>query len=109
VEKWNKEKSKKRLTNLMTNAGAEDFETDFTAIWNAIIEGRGRTLYVKEGFIQPAKLENNAVTPVLAENANVDDIIGEMIEKNEELGGETVFVSGDELIKYNNLVLLKRF
>ncbi len=109
VEKWQQEKNQKRLYELTKNAGAEDFETDFTAIWKAIIEGKGRTLYVKEGFIQPAKLENNTVKLTSDENANVDDIIDEMIEKNRELGGDTVFVSGDELKDYNDLVLLKRF
>jgi hypothetical protein len=109
AEKWQKEKNKKCLTELIQNAGAEDFETDFTAIWKAIIEGKGRTLYVKEGFIQPAQLENDMVKLTSFDNANVDDIIDEMIEKNQELGGDTVFVSGDELKEYNDLVLLKRF
>ncbi len=109
AEKWHKEKNQQRLTELTKNAGGEDFETDFTAIWNAIIEGKGRTLYVKEGFVQPANLENNTVKLTSVDDANVDDIIGEMIEKNREFGGDTVFVSGDELKEYNNLVLLKRF
>lgn len=110
VEKWYKEKNQKLLTDLTENAGNGDFETDFTEIWKAIIEGKGRTLYVKEGFIQPAKLDdNNIVEPVKIDNANVDDIIDEMIEKNQQFGGETVFVSGDELKEYNDLVLLKRY
>ena len=110
VEKWYKEKNQKLLSDLTKNAGKDDFETDFTEIWKAIIEGKGRVLYVKDGFVQPAKVdENNVVKPVMDDNANVDDIIDEMIEKNEQLGGETVFVSGDELKEYNDIVLLKRF
>jgi len=109
AEKWLKEKNEKRLNELTHNAGGEDFETDFTEIWKAIIEGKGRTLYVKEGYIQPAKIENNTVKPVSDDQANVDDIIDEMIERNNEMGGDTVFVSGDELKEYNDLVLLKRF
>ena len=109
AKKWRDEKNQERLKDLTKNAGAEDFETDFTEIWKAIIEGKGRTLYVKKGFIQPAKLENNTVQPTSEDKANVDDIIDEMIERNQELGGDTVFVSGDELKEYNDLVLLKRF
>jgi hypothetical protein len=109
AKKWLEEKNEERLAELTQNAGGEDFETDFTEIWKAIIEGKGRTLYVKEGYIQPAKLENNTVKLVSDGEANVDDIIDEMIEKNNEMGGDTVFVSGDELKEYNNLVLLKRF
>ena len=106
---WLRDKNKKKLVELTQNAGGEDFETDFTQIWKAIIEGKGRTLYVKEGYIQPARLENNTVKPAPDSEANVDDIIDEMIERNNEMGGDTVFVAGDELKEYNNLVLLKRF
>ena len=109
VEKWQQEKNKKLITDLTKNAGAGDFETDFSGIWKAIIEGKGSVLYVKEGFIQPAKVENNVVEPVSENEANVDDIIDEMIERNNKMGGDTVFVSGDELKEYNDLVLLKRF
>ncbi len=109
VEKWHQEKNQKLLKELTKNAGAGDFETDLNEIWKAIIEGKGRTLYVKEGFIQPAKLENNKITPTSDNHANVDDIIDEMIEKNQDLGGDTVFVSDDELKEYNDVVLLKRF
>ncbi len=109
VEKWYVGNKQKLLTELYESATAGDFETDLTEIWKAIIEGKGRTLYVKEGFFQPANLKNNIVEPVLDGNADFDDIIGEMIEKNQQLGGETVFVSGDELKDYNDLVLLKRF
>ncbi len=107
AKRWYEEKTKKRLTELKQNAGGEDFETDFTQIWKAIIEGKGRTLYVKEGYVQPATLEGNTIK--IGGKANVDDIIDEMIERNNEMGGDTVFVSGDELKEYNNLVLLKRY
>lgn len=109
VQEWHREKNDRLLTQLTKNAGAGDFETDLSEIWKAIIEGKGSVLYVKEGFIQPAKVDNNVVEPVDENNANVDDIIDEMIEKNNEYGGDTVFVSGNELEEYNGLALLKRF
>lgn len=109
VEGWQNKKNQKLLNDLKENAGAGDFETDLSEIWKAIMEGKGSVLYVKEGFIQPANIENTVVSPVPGDEADVDDIIDEMIEKNEQLGGETVFVSGDELAQYNDLVLLKRF
>lgn len=109
AKKWLEEENSKRLDELTNSAGVEDFETDFTEIWKAIIEGKGKTLYVKEGYIQPAILEKNTVKPASDEDANVDDIIDRMIDKNSEMGGDTVFVSGDELKEYNDLVLLKRF
>jgi hypothetical protein len=89
AKKWNDEKNHQRLTELSAAVGAKNFLTDYTEIWRAIGEGRARTLFVKQGFFQPAKLENNVVqlvSPEHAEEANVDDIINKMIEKNREFG-----------------------
>jgi len=112
AKKWNEEKNHQRLTELSAAIGAKNFLTDYTEIWRAIGEGRGRTLFVKKGLFQPANLKNNVVTLVSSENAaeaNVDDIIGEMIEKNLEFDGDTVFISGEELDKYDGLVLVTRY
>ncbi len=112
VQKWNEEKNKQKLTELSNAIGAQLFLTDFTQIWKAIAEGRGRTLFVKKGYYQPANLNNNVIQLVSPENAaeaNVQDIIGEMIEKNREFGGETVFIAGDGLNEYSGLVLVTRY
>jgi hypothetical protein len=112
VKKWNEEKNQQKLTELSNAVGAQLFLTDFTQIWRAIQEGRGRTLFVKKGYYQPANLNNNVIQLVSqdnAEKANVQDIIGEMIEKNREHGGETVFISGDGLNEYSGLVLVTRY
>jgi len=109
AKKWNEEKNHSRLGELDAAVGAKNFLTDFTEIWRAIGAGRGRTLFVKRGYFQPAKLENNVVQLVSPENANVQDIIGEMIEKNLEFGGDTVFITDDELDRYDGLVLVTRY
>lgn len=112
AKKWNDEKNHERLAELSAAVGAKNFLTDFTEIWRAINEGRGRTLFVKKGFFQPAKLENNVVQLVSDENtdeANVDDIINKMIEKNRDFGGDTVFISDDSLNRYSGLVLVTRY
>jgi hypothetical protein len=112
VKKWNDQKNHQRLEELDQAVGAKLFLTDFTEIWRAILEGRGRTLFVKQGYSRPAKLENNVVQLVSAENAqeaNVEDIIGEMIEKNIDFGGDAVFVDGNELERYDGLVLVTRY
>ena len=112
VQKWNEEKNQQKLTELSNAVGAQLFLTDFTQIWRAIGEGRGRTLFVKKGYYQPANINNNVIQLVSHENvaeATVQDIIGEMIEKNREHGGETVFISGDSLNEYSGLVLVTRY
>ena len=112
AKKWNDEKNHERLAELSDAVGAKNFLTDFTEIWRAINEGRGRTLFVKKGFFQPAKLENNVIQFVSEENAgeaNVDDIINKMIEKNRDFGGDTVFISDGSLKPYSGLVLVTRY
>jgi len=112
AKKWNEQKSHQRLEELDKAVGAKLFLIDPTEIWRAILEGRGRTLFVKQGYFQPAKVENNVVQTVSsddAENANVEDIIDDMIEKNIDFGGDAVFVSGDELKAYDGLVLVTRY
>lgn len=109
AKKWREEKNLARLSELDAAIGAKNFLTDFTEIWRAIKEGRGRTLFVKQDYYQPAKLENNVIKPVSEEKANVKDIIGEMIEKNLEFDGDTVFIDGDQLDPYDGLVLVTRY
>ncbi len=112
AKKWNEQKNHQRLEELDKAIGAKLFLTDLTEIWRAILEGRGRTLFVKEGYFQPAKLENNVVRAVSSDNmeeANVEDIIDDMIEKNIDFGGDAVFISGDELRAYDGLVLVTRY
>jgi hypothetical protein len=112
AKKWNEQKNHQRLEELDKAIGAKLFLTDFTEIWRAILEGRGRTLFVKQGYFQPAKLENNVVHAVSSyniEDANVEDIIDDMIEKNIDFGGDAVFISGDELKAYDGLVLVTRY
>jgi hypothetical protein len=112
AKKWNEQKNHQRLVELDKAVGAKLFLTDFTEIWRAILEGRGRTLFVKQGYFQPAKLENNVVQLVSAENeseANAEDIIDDMIEKNIDFGGDAVFVYGNELEPYDGLVLVTRY
>jgi hypothetical protein len=109
---WSKEKNRQRLNELSAAINSRNFITDINEIWAAIQQGRGRTLFIKQGYFQPARLENNTiqlVSPDFAEEANVDDIIDEMIEQNLRFGGDAVFISGDELQKYQGLVLVTRY
>jgi len=112
AKKWNEQKNHQRLEELDKAVGAKLFLTDLTEIWKAILEGRGRTLFVKQGYFQPANVQNNVVQTVSSENAedaNVEDIIDDMIQKNIDFGGDAVFISGDELKAYDGLVLVTRY
>lgn len=109
MKKLNTEKNNQRLAELKAAVNSKNFFTDFNEIWLAIKEGKGKTLFVKQGYFQPAKLENNhieLISPENAERANIDDIIDEMMEKNLQFNGDAVFVNGDELKKFNGLALV---
>lgn len=108
----NTNKNNQRLQELGQAVNTGRFATDFNEIWNAVNSGRGSTLFVKQGFFQPAKIENGLLELVpnaRANEANVDDVIDEMIERNLKSGGDTVFINGDELEKFNGLVLTTRY
>lgn len=106
------EKNALRLNELRDAVNSNKFLTDYNEIWEAVNNGRGKTLFVKQGLIQPAILENNKIKLVSNpdnEQANVDDIIDEMIEKNLESNGDAVFIKGDGLDKFQGLALITRY
>lgn len=113
VKQLNAERNSERLNELASANNSKDFVTDFNDIWKAIAQGRGKTLFVQQGYFQPARVVNNLIELVSPEEATqadvVDDIIDEMIEKNLAYGGDTVFLSRDELEKYQGLVLITRY
>ena len=112
MKQWNAEKNKQRLLELKRAVNSQNFLIDFNEIWQAVNDGRGKTLFVKQGYFQPVKLENNHVELVSngnVERANVDDIIDDMIEKNLQFNGDAVFINGDELEKFNGLALVTRY
>ncbi|MEO7316020.1 MAG: hypothetical protein ABIW47_12595 [Ginsengibacter sp.] len=105
--------NKKRLLELDSAVDNSKFVTDFNDIWTALNEGRGRTLFVKQGYFQPARIVDNQiqlVAPNLADEVDVvDDIIDEMLDKNLKNGGDAVFMQEDELDKFQGLVLVTRY
>ena len=119
AEAWNivndtiKQKNSERIAELKKAVGAGSFASDFTDIWQAIKSGRGKTLFIKKGYFQPAKIVKEKV--LLADEQNskekdvIDDIIDEMIEMNLTYGGDTVFVEGDELKDFGGLALTLRY
>ncbi|MEO9210240.1 MAG: hypothetical protein ABI208_04030 [Ginsengibacter sp.] len=112
MNKLNIEKVQQRISELKTAVNSRNFLIDYNEIWQAVNNGKGKTLFVKQGHFQPAILENNHIELVSKENiekANVDDIIDEMVEKNLQSNGDAIFINGDELEKFNGLVLVTKY
>ena len=108
-----KAKYDQRTEVLEKAASAGRLYSDHNDIWRALQEGKGSTLFVREGLFQPAMLQNDEVELLPASERErvdaVDDIIDEMIERNRATGGDAVFVSGTDLDPYNGLALVTRY
>jgi hypothetical protein len=112
VKQLNEKKNQERLSELHQAVNTHNFFTDYNEIWRAVNDGRGKTLFVKQGYFQPARLKGDEielVSPKNSSNANVDDIIDEMIERNLRSGGDTVFLQNGELEKFQGLALVTRY
>lgn len=113
VQELQNVQNKKRLSELDAAVNNTRYVTDFNDIWTALNEGRGRTLFVKQGFFQPARIVDNQIQLVAPNMATepdvVDDIIDEMLEKNMKNGGDAVFMHEDELEQFQGLVLVTRY
>ena len=87
--------------------------TEYNDIWKAIQDGKGKTLFIRQGYFQPARLANGTIELAPDGQADrtdvVDDIIDEMIEINLKNGGDAVFLSNAELDRFNGLALTTRY
>ena len=108
-----KKKNQARIDELHQAVGQNKFVSDYSEIWNAIQQGRGKTLFVKRRYYQPALIEGNKILLVdeidKDQKGIVDDIIDEMIEQNLAFGGDTVFVEGNEIESFQNIALVTRY
>lgn len=113
VSQVRKERNSRRLQELAAAENTGKLLVDFTDIWRAVNQGRGETLFVQQGYFHPARVVNDTIELVEQDQndrANViDDIIDEMIEINLQYGGDSVFLSEEELKKYQGLVLTTRY
>ncbi|HTO14813.1 MAG TPA: hypothetical protein VLZ83_03545 [Edaphocola sp.] len=102
-----------RISELNASANSGKVLTDLNDIWQAVRQGRGKTIFVKKGFFQPVSLQDDTIE-VLTEGVTdapgyVDDIIDDMIEFNIQYGGDSVFLEDNQLEQYNGLALTTRF
>ena len=82
VKNLENERNKSRLLELDSAVNSNQFLTDFNDIWSALNEGRGRTLFVKQGFFQPARLIDDRiqlVDPNQADEADVVEVVAALI------------------------------
>ena len=103
-----------RITDLKQAVSKGTFLSDLNDISRAVGEGRGRTLYVQTGYIQPAVLvddryELSGGDELTNGNEVVADAVEEIITGTLNQGGDVVFLDGQDLDKFDGLALLTRY
>ncbi|HCH26288.1 AOC03_06830 family ribosome hibernation factor [Psychrobacter celer] len=93
--------------------GASMLQTDLQEVYRSAYQGVGETLYVRRGYIQPAKIDEQAQTLSLAEDPAADgvtdDAIGEIIEHVIHNGGKAVFMPQDIMGADQPIALVTRY
>ncbi len=114
ILKQTQERNLNRKKELTAAISSGKILSDYTEIWKALEQNRGQTLFVQEGFYQPARVEaDGKITLIemaeISDRKDVDDIIDEMIERNSLAGGDVVFLPEKELKEFRGLALIVRF
>lgn len=84
---------------------------DLGDIHRAVREGRGDTLFVEEGYFQPAHIHGDVVTlhTTVGEPGVIDDLVDEVAEEALRHGGHVVFLPSGSLEKLGKACLVARY
>lgn len=107
-------KNRARIAELKRSVSAGNYLSDLNEIWRAVQAGRGRTIFVEEGYYQAATISvDDELTPINTEDISTkydnDDIVDDMIEFNLKYGGDVVFVEKGSLEDFNKIALVTRY
>lgn len=93
--------------------GANMLQTDLQEVYRSAFQGVGETLYVRRGYIQSAKIDENAQTLSITDDATAegitDDAVGEIIEHVIHNGGKAVFLPEAIMGKDQPIALVTRY
>lgn len=93
--------------------GANMLQTDLQEVYRSAFQGVGETLYVRRGYMQPAKIDEQAQTLTLADDATAegvtDDAVGEIIEHVIHNGGKVVFMPKEMMGEDQPIALVTRY
>ena len=106
-------RNRERFSELEQAVSTGVFLSDINEIWNAVKEGRGKTIFVEEGYYQAAKNENGVLTPIeqneISHKNDIDDVVDDMIEYTLQFGGDVVFLEKGSLKDFDKLALISRY
>ncbi|MBP2279583.1 hypothetical protein H4W00_000396 [Psychrobacter sp. PL19] len=113
VEKYRTSLHEAALSEIDKARGAQMLRTDLQEVYRAAYQGAGETLYVRRGYMQPAKIDETAQTLIMADDTATegvtDDAIGEIIEHVIHNGGKAVFMPKDIMGEDQPIALVTRY
>ncbi|MDP2244737.1 hypothetical protein [Pseudomonas sp.] len=103
----------KAMDQLGQARGADRLLTDLSAIYQAVTAGNAERLYVRRGYIQAGTIDADARTITAhddgAAEGVTDDVIDELIEQVQAMGGDIAFLSAETLGDAAPLTLQTRY
>ncbi|ERL55740.1 AOC03_06830 family ribosome hibernation factor [Psychrobacter aquaticus] len=113
VEEYRTSLHQAALSEIDSARGANMLQTDLQEVYRSAFQGAGETLYVRRGYMQSAKIDEQAQTLSIANDAAAegvtDDAIGEIIEHVIHNGGKAVFMPQDIMAEDQPIALVTRY
>lgn len=113
VEKYRTSLHEAALGEIDKARGANMLSTDLQDVYRAAFQGAGETLYVRRGYIQPAKVDETAQTLSIANDPAAegvtDDAVGVIIEHVIHNGGKAVFMPQNIMSEDQPIALVTRY
>ncbi len=113
VESYRASKENDALDQLGQARGADRLRTDLSEIYRAVTEGNAERLYVRRGYMQAGTIDADARTITAHEevgaDGGIDDVVDELIERVQTMGGDIAFLSADTLGDEAPLTLQTRY
>ena len=113
VEKYRTSLHEAAMSEIDRARGANMLLTDLQEVYRAAFQGSAETLYVRRGYITPAKIDEKAQTLSIVNDAAqegvTDDAIGEIIEHVMHNGGKAVFMPEDIMGEDQPIALVTRY
>jgi len=95
--------------------GAGMLLTDLQEVYRAAYQGAGETLYVRRGYIQPAKVDSEKLTLTTVDDNDPtdksisDDVIGDIIAQVTQSGGKAIFMPQELMATDQPIALITRY
>ena len=114
IQSFIEEKMLDSISDFKEKVGEGMAEEGVIAAWDAIAEGRGLTLLVEKDYHLPAFLEKHYgyqlyLHPPKEPYTNLNDAVGELIERMVEKKGKVIFVENGMLINHQRIALITRY